>query len=301
MAKKKSNIGSKLIYLVFIGVVIWLWQAYSDKIKATDVDVTEIGMNDNQVVDGEGMTPADNRPLNPRLTSGEGELSVVKIPSDVNSEILTYPGFTVSFNSEYHQPNYVAWELTGEEARSQKEKRSNNFAPDLTVEGCPTLDDYRGSGFDRGHMAPSGDMKWSKDAMESCFLLTNMSPQSHELNQGSWRSLEEKCRDWAARDSAIVIVCGPVFSDSPSLTIGQTGVAVPDRYFKVVLAPFANPPRAIGFVMPNGKVPGGMQATVVSVDEVEDITGFDFFSSLPDDIEAKVESECNFPRWNRKN
>lgn len=221
----------------------------------------------------------------------------VLTPGLTDSQILSYPGFTVSFNSSHHQPNYVSWELTGEETRGT-EPRYNNFAQDPDVSACASLSDYRGSGFDRGHMAPAGDMKWSPEAMEACFLLTNICPQDGSLNSGSWKKLEEKCRQWAVRDSALVIVCGPILSDKLTRSIGD-GVSVPERFFKVILAPYANPPRAIGFIMPNGKVEGGMQQAAVSVDEVEAATGFDFFSELPDEIENQIESQCNFPLWSK--
>ena len=224
-------------------------------------------------------------------------LEKVVAPYLEDSQYIKYPGFNVSFNNRHHEPNYVSWELTGEETKGRT-PRFNTFAPDLNVLGCARLEDYRGSGYDRGHMAPAGDMKWSQEAMEACFLLTNMCPQAKALNSGAWKTLEEKCRQWAVRDSALIIVCGPILTDKLTGTIGD-GVTVPDRFFKVILAPYANPPRAIGFIMPNGRVSGGMQQAAVSVDEVEAATGYDFFSALPDDIENQVEAECNFPLWSR--
>lgn len=290
MAKGKRRKGSTVALLALMGLIAWAWQAYGKKLRSAESDGTEIKIGEESKSDSMEPMPV------------AADLTDVLIPSSLSSELISYPGFTVAFNAETHQPNYVAWELTGEEAISRKSSRkSSNFAVDPNVKGCPTLDDYRGSGFDRGHMAPAGDMKWDSKAMHSSFLLTNISPQAHDLNQGSWRALEEKCRDWAVRDSAIVIVCGPIFSEFPVQTIGETKVAVPDKYFKVVIAPYVNPPRAIGFVMPNGKVPGGMQAYAMSVDEVEALTGYDFFSTLPDEMETMVESECNFPRWSKRN
>lgn len=209
---------------------------------------------------------------------------------------LTYTGMKISFNPDAHEPNWVAWELTQDETNGDV-SRTNKFFSDPDVDGCATTYDYRGSGYDRGHMAPAGDMKWSEKAMEESFLLTNICPQAHKLNSGSWKKLEEHCRAWAQRDSAIVIVCGPVLTDEIMETIGTTGVAVPQRFFKVVLAPYANPPRAIGFVMNNGEVKGGMQGAACSVDDVEAITGLDFFAALPDSIEEKVESRFSYRDW----
>jgi endonuclease G len=209
--------------------------------------------------------------------------------------LTDYKAMTISFNPKYHIPNWVGWELLGSETEGTLGR--GNFAADPNVESCPTLDDYRGSGYDRGHMAPSADMKWDETAMEQCFYLTNMCPQLHSLNNGTWKNLEEKCRTWAKADSAIIIISGPVLTQKPKEYIGKNRVAVPQSFFKVILAPYANPPRGIGFIMPNGDVKGGLQACAVSIDSVESVTGHDFFSALPDSIEQQVEQECRFHYW----
>ncbi|MDE5634155.1 MAG: DNA/RNA non-specific endonuclease [Muribaculaceae bacterium] len=224
-------------------------------------------------------------------------LEKVTVPPGTPEELLRYRGMTVSFNPETHQPNYVVWELLGSEVQGE-EPRSNDFQADPAVKGSAVPDDYKYTGYDRGHMAPAGDMKWDAEAMRESFLMTNMCPQAPELNRGAWKKLEEKCRARAMADSAIIVVCGPIFdSAEPSMRLGNTGVAVPDRFFKVVLMPYTEQPSAIGFIMPNGSVPGGMQTHAVTVDSVEAVTGFDFFSALPDAIEAAVESRCNFNRF----
>lgn len=227
------------------------------------------------------------------------QLMKVKMPPSTCEHIIQYPGFKVSFNTNHHQPNYSAWELTAAHLDGDI-KRLSKFESDPDVPGCATTQDYRNSGYDRGHMAPAGDMKWSQEAMHSCFFLTNICPQAHSLNAKAWKNLEEKCRQWARRDSTLIIICGPILTDRLTKTIGKTQITVPDRYFKVILAPYADPPRAIGFIMPNGHVPGGIQQAAVSVDQVEATTGMDFFSSLPDDIEEAIEAQCNFPLWERK-
>ncbi len=228
-----------------------------------------------------------------------GKLMQVSIPQGIDNEVISYTGYTVGFNSKHHQPNYVAWELLATETDGPI-PRADDFTVDTEVTGCAQLDDYRHSGFDRGHMCPAGDMKWDERAMQACFMLTNICPQDKALNSGSWKKLEEKCRRWAQRDSALIIVCGPILSDQMTHRIGESQVSVPERFFKVILAPYANPPRAIGFVMPNGRVPGGMQATACSVDHVEAVTGFDFFAALDDEIEAQVEAQASFPLWEKK-
>lgn len=223
----------------------------------------------------------------------------VQIPDDVPSIMIQYPGFDVSFNPTMHQPNYSAWELTRQETYGDL-PRAKNFQADNDVLGSAQPADYKNSGYDRGHMAPAADMKWDSGAMEACFRLTNICPQHNKLNSGAWKSLEERCRDWARRDSSLIIICGPVLTDKLTNTIGATEIPVPHRFFKVILAPYANPPRAIGFIMNNGRVDGGMQAAATTVDEVEAITGYDFFSALPDEIENRIESESKFATWTRK-
>lgn len=203
---------------------------------------------------------------------------------------------TVSFNPELHIPNWVSWELLGTET-SGEEERADKFTTDTNVDGCATTNDYRGSGYDRGHIAPAADMRWNQTAMQQSFMMTNIAPQLHSLNGGAWKKLEEKCRIWAQVDSAIIIIAGPVTTDPIDEYIGETQVAVPQRFFKVIASPWANPPRGIGFIMPNGKVKGGMQAAAVTIDDVEAATGHDFFSQLPDSIEQMIESECRFNYW----
>ena len=227
-------------------------------------------------------------------------LDKVKGANGVPSEVKEYEGFTVDFNQENKTPNYVAWILHGHETEGAS-ARSNKFWTDTEIEGCPETRDYTRSGYDRGHMCPAGEQKWSETAMQHSFVMANICPQKHELNTGAWKTLEDKERMWAKRDSALVIVAGPIYDSSDSETIGKNKVRVPSAFFKVLLAPYAEPMRAIGFVYPNMKCEGNMQAYSVSVDDVEKMTGMDFFSALPDDIEDKVESTVSFKDWNSNN
>lgn len=209
---------------------------------------------------------------------------------------VEYKGMTVSFNPSLHVPNWVSWELTAEETQGTS-PRHNKFLQDASVDGCPLPSDYSNSGYTRGHMAPAGDMKWDSEAMKETFYMTNITPQAQSLNTGAWKNLEEKCRLWAQADGRLIIICGPVLTDSLEETIGESGVAVPRRFFKVILSPDARPVRGIGFVMNNGHVPGGMQKAAVSIREVERLTGHDFFSILPDSLEEVVENSNDFPYW----
>lgn len=226
-------------------------------------------------------------------------LWTVNLPDGTVEQIKEYSGFTVSFNSGNRTPNYVAWELLGSESEGES-SRGKNFWTDSEIYNCPSTSDYVRSGYDRGHMCPSADQKWSPEAMTDCFVMANIAPQAHELNNGAWKTLENKERQWAKRDSAIIIVAGPIYSDADTQRIGKAGVRVPGAYFKALLAPYVEHPRAIAFVYPNMTSPGNMQDYAMSIDELERLTGYDFFPALPDALEETVEAKYSFKDWNRR-
>lgn len=226
-------------------------------------------------------------------------LDRVRISGSNPSQEKDYTGFRLSFNKDTRTPNWVAWELLGSECNGPA-TRSNDFWTDDDIYGCSTPEDYRRSGYDRGHICPAADQKWSKRAMSDCFVFTNMCPQNHSLNSGAWNTLENKERQWAMRDSAIVIVAGPIYTQEDTLSIGPSKVKVPGAFFKVMVAPYLEEPRGIAFIYPNMSAPGNMQNYVTTIDEVEKITGFDFFYKLPDDVENKIEATSSFREWDKR-
>ena len=248
---------------------------------------------DSTLDDVDQPSTPDNKP------SHYPDLETVTIPSTLAAQIKEYTGFTVSFNKDNGTPNYVAWELLGKEVQTDID-RSDNFWQDKDIEGCPTTKDYTGSGYDRGHMCPAADQKWSEQAMYDCFVMANMCPQDHKLNAGAWNTLEGKERQWAQRDSAVMIIAGPIYTDSDTEIFGKTNkVRVPSAFFKVLLAPYVENPRGIAFVYPNMTSPGNMEDYAISIDDLEKQLGYDFFPALPDNIEKKVEATYSFTEWNR--
>ena len=218
----------------------------------------------------------------------------------VPEQIIAHTGFVLSFNKELGQPNWVAWELTAEEAEGTV-PRADDFLPDPQVAEAyrVTTADYRGSGYDRGHMCPAADMKWSYKAMNDCFYMTNICPQDHSLNAGSWSTLEKACRRWALREGSVYIAAGPVFKEGKRhARIGQEHpVAVPDGFFKVVLSLRKGAEKAIGFYYENNSVKQPMEQTAMSVDDVETLTGMDFFPALDDDLENRLEAAFKLKEW----
>jgi endonuclease G len=211
-------------------------------------------------------------------------------------QVIFHTGHVVSYNKNWKIPNWVSYELTIDETMGE-EKRHDKFIPDPFVkEGAVTTADYRNSGYDRGHMAPAADLKWSNAAMKASFYLSNICPQHPKLNQRRWKDLENNVRKWAIADSAVIVICGPVVNGSPE-HIGGNNVVVPHGFFKVVLSPYKKQPKAIGFVFDNKQCTQPLRSYVVSIDSVETITRLDFFSSLPDGIEAPLEAYVDTAYW----
>ena len=204
--------------------------------------------------------------------------------------------YTVSYNHGTRQPNWVAWTLTRAHA-SGKLKRGD-FEDDMDMPSPKgTKADYFNTGFDRGHLCPAGDNKWSQKAMDECFLMTNMCPQTHALNAGVWNSIEQQCRTWAKKYGKVYIVCGPIFLNKQHRKLGKNKVVVPDAFFKVILRTGKNP-QAIGFICRNQSAKGLQKKDFVnSIDEVERITSYDFFSKLPDNVEKKIEAKVDLSNW----
>lgn len=217
--------------------------------------------------------------------------------SNLPEQILRRTGYTVSYNKKTKTPNWVAWHLTAKHLEGTEKRPRKAFHEDEdVVEPRATDWDYYNSGFDRGHMCPAADNKWSKKAMAESFLFTNICPQNHSLNTGDWNEMEGQCRKWAKKYGDIYIVCGPVFYNGRHKTIGKNKVVVPEAFFKVVLC-LAGTPKAIGFIYKNASGNRPKSHYVNTVDDVERITGFDFFQALPDDIEKEVEAKADISCW----
>lgn len=204
--------------------------------------------------------------------------------------------YTLHYNEEHEQANWVAYKL---EARYLKgdAKRPNDFRSDpKVITGSATPADYRNSGYDRGHLAPSGDFKFSAEAMSETFYMSNMSPQQNEFNAGIWHDLEREVRNWTVKKKNIYVVMGPVLEKGLK-KIGANQVSVPKRYFKIVINDDPTHPHALAFLMANRNSYLEPENYAVSIDEIESLTGIDFFPELDDEVEKILESQINKSTW----
>jgi endonuclease G len=236
------------------------------------------------------------------VTDFPADAAIPRCVAGIDHEIHVYEGFTLCYRESYEQAEWVAYELTRDKLIKQAD-RSNDFRPDPAITtGSALHTDYRGSGYDRGHLAPAADMSWSDSAMSESFFMSNMSPQTPTLNRGVWSHMEEAGRRAVQKYGAVLIVSGPVLDREDFPIIGQhNNIAVPEYFYKVFAAytgdSGAPALHTIGFIIENGKVKGDYHAFAVSVDAVEARTGLDFFSAFDDDIEEAAESVFDTELW----
>jgi endonuclease G len=218
-------------------------------------------------------------------------------PSD-EEIILCRLGYALSYDTEHKVADWVAYHLDRDKVRGQH-PRKDNFQPDqdVPVGARSEPKDYKGSGFDRGHMVPAAAMKWSPQAMSESFLLTNMAPQvGNGFNRHIWARLERHVREWASERGDLYVVTGPVYDPGPLKKIGDNKISVPSHFYKVIFDPTRV--EAIAFTLPNKSTPTSeLPSFINTVDEVETKTGLDFLSELSDQVETLVESARAEAMW----
>ena len=211
----------------------------------------------------------------------------------INGEYVEHSRYSLSYSEEHEQAEWVYYKLNPNLLRGNTE-RSNNFRFDFSIStGSASLNDYKGSGYDRGHLAPAGDMKDSYTSMSDSFFMSNMSPQVPSFNRGGWKRLEALVRSWAEKDELYIITAG-ILKES-LLKIGKNGVSVPEYFYKVIYVPTSS--KMIGFLMPNTKINLDLSFYAKTVDEIEKLTGIDFFYNIDDDLEDRLESELRIDNW----
>lgn len=212
--------------------------------------------------------------------------------------IIRHSGFVISYNSEWYIPNWVAYELTREELEGDEERGDRMFSMDPSYRKTQSMrEDYRDSDWTKGHMAPAADFSWSPDAMDETFYLTNVCPQDKTLNRNDWEYLERQVRNWARKYGKAWVVTGPIVNENKYGTIGERGVVVPDSFFKAVLVQKSGKYRSIAFIMDNDARRYWLNDCAISVNELEDITGIDFFPALDDAVEDSTEAQLRLSDW----
>ena len=254
-----------------------------------------------QALKGKESDPAITaRPTRTEALQGCEEHVTYGVPSH-SGVLLCRVGYALSFNTDHKVADWVAYHLTREKMLGTV-PRSDNFRPDpdLAPATRSELADYRGSGFDRGHLAPAAAMKWDARAMSDSFLLSNMAPQvGAGFNRGIWRVLEAKVRHWTTDRGELYVVTGPIYASDELMQIGPNQVSVPTHFYKVIFDPIRV--EAIAFILPNERRPSTLLPTFIeSIDRVEAQTGLDFLPELEDSVENLIEARVQSSTWDRR-
>lgn len=282
----------KAILSILVLVLLFVAQKYSPLLSSSNEEEKVA----SSVVEEERAPENQSSKANDTLND-----IILPIMGEQDGVLIEHEGFTLLFDTKTMCPRWVAWELTAEETRGKVSRSGVDFKPDDQVPEQYQVAswDYNGGHYGRGHMCPAGDMKWSQQAMQDCHYMTNICPQTAELNKTWWEHLERACRSWARQDGSVQIVCGPVFSDNPKRFGKKHRMAVPKGFYKVVLSLKEGKEKAIGFYYTNDDAPQPMEDAVRSVDDIEQLTGIDFFSSLPDEQEDRLEAMTDLRSWDK--
>lgn len=224
----------------------------------------------------------------------------MELPATAGGRIVSHDAYVSSYNTRTLIPDWVAYELTAEEAEGRRERGGIEFKMDPGLRGVTQAmrEDYSGSGWTKGHMMPAADAAFSSTAMEETFYFTNICPQNETLNAGDWQYLEKRVRSWAKRYGKVWVATGPIVGRNKYGKIGDRNVVIPDSFFKALLIRRPDGSySSVAFVMDNDEERYYLKDCYMSVDELEALTGFDFFPALDDRIEDKVEGTVKKADW----
>ena len=217
-------------------------------------------------------------------------------PKGKNDIITNHSYYSLSYSEKHEQAEWVMYSLKGS-FLDPSISRTNNFRVDPKIKTkSAELNDYRGSGFDRGHLAPAADMKYSELSMSESFYLSNISPQKPNFNRQIWRNIEAQFRSWGHEYGEILIITGPVLEGEFLGKIGSNNVTVPKFFYKVGIDP-KNLKRNIAILIENEESTENIKNFVITIDSLESLTGIDFFHNLDDDLEDRIESSTHNELW----
>jgi endonuclease G len=226
--------------------------------------------------------------LFPGYASAQINSFSVGFPVTDSTRVYHYSGFSLQYHVDHKQAEWVGYYICADRLIKNATRSSKFYFDDNVPGGSAKDSDYKGSGYDRGHLAPAADMAWSERSMKNSFFFTNMSPQVPAFNRGIWKQCEEWVRQKAPAYDTLFIVTGPVLGDSLPF-IGESKVSVPNMYYKAILGKKDTTTVGIGFLIPNAASKDSLMHFAVPVDSIEAITGFNLFPLVPEHIQRSVE------------
>lgn len=218
------------------------------------------------------------------------------LPNTTFDAVVIHDFFMLSYSEPHEQAEWVAYRL--EKAHLTYEDRERPYFIEDPKVRSKSADwrNYKGSGYDRGHLCPAGDRRFSEYAYNETFYTSNITPQKNEFNAGIWNRLEQQVRRWCKRYGTLYVITGGVL-DNNLPEIGMEDVAVPEAFFKIVLRKTGNDYRVVAFLIPHEESIKPLSDFLVPLDELEKVTGLDFFYELNDELEKKMEQELDKSSW----
>lgn len=241
----------------------------------------------------------------------QSEIDRVGVPkANVSEQIIAHSAFSLSYNEIHEQANWVMHIILPDIVNGNA-SRSNDFRIDSMISTGSSVEadfflktrktdgsyEYDGFGYDRGHLAPSADFRWSEKALSESYFYSNMSPQMGDFNRLKWAELEYWMREYVTIHSTqLIIVTAPVLTDDlAKIDRGVNKVSIPKYFVKVALDLENN--RGVAFVLPHEKIENPLESFVVSIDSVEKLLGYDLFPNLDDKLESAIESQNDYSTW----
>ena len=218
------------------------------------------------------------------------------LPTSTTNQVVHHQNYSLSYSEKHEQAEWVAYELKASHLSRTNHKRPY-FQIDKAVKTkAAHWRNYKKSGYDKGHLCPAGDRRFTKAAHDETFLTSNISPQEHQFNAGVWNRLEQKVRYWAKKNDGIFVITGGVLENNLK-SIGSESVSVPKQFYKVILDKTKGKIKMLAFLMPHKASNLPLYKFVVSVDKIEALTGIDFFKELDDNLEERLEKSNNYKNW----
>ncbi|MDP5106581.1 MAG: DNA/RNA non-specific endonuclease [Polaribacter sp.] len=218
------------------------------------------------------------------------------LPTSTSGAIIHHEGYVLSYSEKHEQAEWVAYSLAKNDIVYIDRKRPYFIEDPKVKTKSADWRNYKKSGYDRGHLCPAADRRASEESYNETFYTSNISPQNHDFNAGIWNKLEQQTRYWAQKYNHLYVISGGILEDNLK-TIGSEKVSVPNQFYKILLDYTKPEVKAIAFLIPHKESKKPLYQFVVSIDEIEQKTGIDFFPNLPDELENKLESSKDYKNW----
>ncbi|MCK0157346.1 DNA/RNA non-specific endonuclease [Cellulophaga sp. F20128] len=216
--------------------------------------------------------------------------------SSTTGDVVSHNHYTLSYNEQYEQAEWVAYVLKKEHLTYDDRKRPYFIEDPKVKTKSADWRNYKGSGFDRGHLCPAGDRRFSEYAYNETFYTSNITPQKNDFNAGIWNKLEIQVRTWAKKEKEIYVITGGILEKGLE-EIGEEDVAVPNYFYKIVAKGTPNNLKVAAFLFPHKESTKSLVSFMVSVDRIEKLTGIDFFENLAEERETILEKKVDTNSW----